>query len=130
MVQDTSASPEMYLAEAGDHKYGGWGAAHDTAQEEIDYENLRECSILWAVSIPGESDWISKGQQSPTASVSNQAHKYPVPAARHVGLQLKVLIKYHPKYCLHFSQVYDAPAAEALKTTDIATFVGLLSSEP
>ncbi|KAF5365678.1 hypothetical protein D9758_003140 [Tetrapyrgos nigripes] len=116
MIQDTSASPEMYLAEADDHKYGGWGAAHDTPAE-IDYENLRECSVFWAVSIPGESDWVGNrhSQQSVSTSKPSQSHKYPVPAAHHVGMQLKV---------------YDTSAAETLKTTDIATFVGLLTSEP
>ncbi|THV01714.1 hypothetical protein K435DRAFT_775943 [Dendrothele bispora CBS 962.96] len=116
MVQDTSASPEMYLAEAGGHKYGGWGVVYD-APDEIDYDNLRECSVFWAVSIPGESDWIHEGQAQPISSAQapSQPHKYPHPNIAHVGIQLKI---------------YNPSVAETLKSTDTATFVGLITSEP
>lgn len=43
-----------------------------------------------------------------------QAHKYPIPGAKHVGVKVKV---------------YDAEA-DSFRATDVVTFVGILSSEP
>ena len=62
MVQDTSYSAEMYLAKYNDGSLGGWGiesysANHHSDQTAIDYEDLRECTVLWAVNVPGESSW-------------------------------------------------------------------------
>lgn len=60
MVQDTSPSSEMYLRQSGKGSVCGWGIheeAVDDRQQDIDYSQLRECNILWAVSVPGESEW-------------------------------------------------------------------------
>ena len=69
MIQDTSPSPEVYLAshrgrtcgwgldasglvdDAGDHERGGMFEGG---------ENLAERTVVWAVSIPGESEWSAK----------------------------------------------------------------------
>jgi hypothetical protein len=62
MVQDTSSSPEMYLAKQPDGKCGGWGLANTTKgyiEGGINVADLRECSVLWAVNIPGETSWCA-----------------------------------------------------------------------
>jgi hypothetical protein len=62
LVQDTSPSPEIYLSKLRDGKCGGWGLS-DSSQPggdiDIDFANddLRDCLALWAVSVPGETDW-------------------------------------------------------------------------
>ncbi|KAI0747846.1 mini-chromosome maintenance replisome factor-domain-containing protein [Daedaleopsis nitida] len=130
MVQDTSLSTEMYLSHHADGSCGGWGmyeaeGGSSTSGGNVDYANLRECSVLWATTVPAESDWCSaeldglrdKGdapRPSETLS-SRQSHKYPHPGFQHLGVQVKV---------------YDREGAEAFKATDIVTFVGILSSEP
>ena len=95
MIQDTSLSQEMYLAKPN---CGGWGLAlKDTSEENINYTNIRECSVLWAVSIPGENPWcttikdefVSKSPSNATYQ-SAQPGKFPVPGAAHVGVQVKV----------------------------------------
>lgn len=64
MVQDTSPSPEMYLSSLLGNKCGGWGLAEDLASElsdeAVDYDKLKERSVLWGVSIPGETTWCSQ----------------------------------------------------------------------
>ncbi len=61
MVQDTSPSPEVYLSSLQGGKCGGWGLAEDTVDEngkpDIDYDKLKDRNVLWAVSIPGQSEW-------------------------------------------------------------------------
>ena len=61
MVQDTSPSPEMYLSKLRDGKCGGWGLSDSSQSDgdnpEFDYNDLRDCVILWAVSVPGETEW-------------------------------------------------------------------------
>ncbi|KAG9010171.1 hypothetical protein FRB90_008003 [Tulasnella sp. 427] len=65
MVQDTM-STEVYLASVqinGEKRLGGWGIAEtlnvDAPQDQLidDYSNLKERYVLWAVSVPGESEW-------------------------------------------------------------------------
>jgi Mini-chromosome maintenance replisome factor len=61
MVQDTSPSPEMYLSKLRDGKCGGWGLS-DSSQSDgndtsFNYNDLRDCVVLWAVSVPGETEW-------------------------------------------------------------------------
>ena len=61
MVQDTSPSPEMYLSKLRDGKCGGWGLS-DSPQSDgddtnLNYNDLRDCVVLWAVSVPGETEW-------------------------------------------------------------------------
>lgn len=68
MVQDTSPSSEMYLRKIRDDVPGGWGIHAETdlgADSAFDYADLRECSILWAVSVPGESQWCSEELDGP-----------------------------------------------------------------
>lgn len=59
MVQDTSLSQEMYLAKLIHGGCGGWGIGEvgNASTSELDYANLRQCHVIWAVSIPGESPW-------------------------------------------------------------------------
>ena len=61
MVQDTSPSPEMYLSKLRDGKCGGWGLSDSSQSEggdtDFNYSDLRDCVVLWAVSIPGETEW-------------------------------------------------------------------------
>ena len=63
MVQDTSAGSEMYLYETRSGSLGGWGLHEEIdedAQHDLDLGHLRECNILWAVSVPGEAQWCSE----------------------------------------------------------------------
>ncbi|KAK2467094.1 hypothetical protein APHAL10511_001352 [Amanita phalloides] len=127
MVQDTSFSQEMYLARRSDGGCGGWGLGDIgdalNANAEFDYENLRECHVIWAVSIPGESLWcsdaprvsnVSAHTMLPINSESHRAHKFPLPNTPHIGVQVKI---------------YDLPP-ESYKSTDLIEFVGVLTSEP
>ncbi|KAL0947281.1 hypothetical protein HGRIS_013401 [Hohenbuehelia grisea] len=134
MIQDTSPSPELYLAKYNSGQCGGWGLSKDAQTDDsssaevddvdsvIEYADLRECAVVWAVSIPGESAWCrdgnsisdsteNKGQNSASTS---QSHKFPIPDAKHVGVRLKI---------------YDGNLAQSLKSTDTHSFVGILSSE-
>ncbi|GJE86827.1 mini-chromosome maintenance complex-binding protein [Phanerochaete sordida] len=123
MVQDTSPSPGMYLRRNASGTLGGWGLHEDVSEEEernVDVGELRECTTVWAVSIPGESDWCqeelsgSSGQSSQTHTPA-KSYKYPDPEGSHIGVQVKL---------------YDLDVAEQLKSTDLATFVGILTKEP
>ncbi|KAG2075917.1 hypothetical protein BDR04DRAFT_1139765 [Suillus decipiens] len=124
MVQDTSSSPEMYLASLNENRCGGWGISQNMPASEwplsFDYCDLKEATALWAVTVPGQTDWKteelttrlhcgSSSSQSPP-----QPHKFPVPDAAHIGVQVKI---------------YDNEAAQSLKATDIVTFIGILTSE-
>ncbi len=68
MVQDTSPSAEMYLCKTNTGGLGGWGIQEESDVENtLDYADLRECTVFWAVSVPGESRWCSdelNGQNS------------------------------------------------------------------
>ncbi|KAG6910910.1 hypothetical protein DXG01_006593 [Tephrocybe rancida] len=123
MVQDTSASPEMYLARRTGGRWGGWGQADDdNATATIDYADLRECTVLWAVSVPGESAWcasIIDDADTPKSKKTHtppHPHKFPVPGASHVGVQIKIYT--------------NDRSTEKFKATDLYTFVGIITSEP
>ena len=64
MIQDTSPSPEIYLAKLKDGGLGGWGISDhsDLGEDEaaFDYSNLRERTVAWATSIPGEAPWVTE----------------------------------------------------------------------
>lgn len=62
MVQDPSTSAEMYLAKSKTGKMCGWGIepGEEGEHEDVEFENLRECTVLWAISVPGESDWVAQ----------------------------------------------------------------------
>ncbi|EKM55766.1 uncharacterized protein PHACADRAFT_95582 [Phanerochaete carnosa HHB-10118-sp] len=123
MVQDTSPSPGMYLRRKASGSLGGWGLHEDTPGDDdqnVDVSELRECTTVWAVSIPGESDWCFEelsgpSEQSPHVHVPLKSYKYPDHEGSHVGVQVKL---------------YDLDAAERLKSADLATFVGILTKEP
>jgi hypothetical protein len=70
MVQDTSPSPEMYLSKLEGNKCGGWGITGDAAGKDVDYlyADLRECTIIWAVSVPGENQWYREELNGTTIS--------------------------------------------------------------
>ncbi|KAI6126213.1 hypothetical protein EV401DRAFT_2258355 [Pisolithus croceorrhizus] len=121
MIQDTSLSPELYVAGLSNHQCGGWGLSTSDSSEASDsvgYQDLQELTAMWAVSVPAESPW-HVGEASPLVSsfpahVPLRPHKYPIPDASHIGVQIKM---------------YDNQSAQLLKPTDIVTFVGILSSE-
>ncbi|CAL1703945.1 unnamed protein product [Somion occarium] len=128
MVQDTSSSAEMYLEKYQNGTIGGWGIEpqsqeDDARHDSVEYDNLRECTVLWAISVPGESAWSSNeldgSEAGPsTSTIPHQPtclHKGPLPNTPHIGVKVKI---------------YDGRAAESFKSTDVVTFVGILSSEP
>ncbi|CAK5279504.1 unnamed protein product [Mycena citricolor] len=122
MVQDNSFSPEMYLAKRNNGECGGWGLGDD-ASGDVDYTNLRENTVVWAVNVPGESPWVaSECDELATDSSSAHSvisathpHKFPIQGAPHLGVQAKI---------------YDSACAQQLKSTDIVTLVGLMTMEP
>ncbi|KII88881.1 hypothetical protein PLICRDRAFT_109472 [Plicaturopsis crispa FD-325 SS-3] len=121
MVQDTSPSPEMYLAKLGAEGYGGWGqeATSEDADGVVDYSNLRECTVLWAVSVPGESGWCTNEGDGPVASGSaaphepTQPHKFPLSGTQHLGVRVKIY----------------GQDSDTIKSTEVYTFVGILTLE-
>ncbi|KAJ3855237.1 mini-chromosome maintenance replisome factor-domain-containing protein [Lentinula lateritia] len=119
MVQDTSASPELYLSQLREGKYGGWGA-HESMDEHIDYSNLRECTRYWVISVPGETEWARQTRTdavlASTSRNSNRGrdHKFPLPSTAHIGVH---------------TNIYSVQSDHDLKSTDIATFVGLFEAE-
>lgn len=125
LVQDTSLSPEIYLSKLRDGKCGGWGMT-ETSQGDgddssnVDYNLLRDCVVLWAVSVPGETEWYQSASDGhPSARDQHveplRAHKYPIPGGAHCGVQVK----------LYGNSGNDIP-----KTTDVLNFVGILCDEP
>ncbi|KAI0320188.1 mini-chromosome maintenance replisome factor-domain-containing protein [Amylostereum chailletii] len=142
MIQDTSPSPEMYLSKLTSGALGGWGIHETTekkAEEAIDYAALRDCMVVWAVNVPGESQWYKEAHDgAPRVSCMSRVssaimayrsvaaesphraprpHKFPVPKEPHIGVQVKA------------SRVYDSLGNHAPKTADVMEFVGILSTE-
>ncbi|KAF7295174.1 hypothetical protein MIND_01056200 [Mycena indigotica] len=142
MIQDTSPSPEMYLAHRSEGKCGGWGLADDIPNSggEILEEtrlDLRENVVVWAVQIPHESDWVGTEIDGPNSKFKflvlcnsrltlpiathftephvpeTHPHKFPT-RARHLGVQVKI---------------YDTIRGESLKSTEIYTLVGIYTME-
>lgn len=75
MIQDTSPSPQMYLAKRSGGRCGGWGLdetqpSDDDRRESINYADLRECTVVWAVSVPGESAWVGADIDGPNGVCS------------------------------------------------------------
>jgi len=59
MIQDIP-SPEMYLSRLPEGRCGGWNLYQDLAlstSTDIDFCDLRECAVFWAITVPGESYW-------------------------------------------------------------------------
>ncbi|KAN0123436.1 Mini-chromosome maintenance replisome factor domain containing protein [Russula decolorans] len=124
LVQDTSPSPEIYLSKLRDGKCGGWGLSDSSQPEgDIDFVNndLRDCVVLWAVSVPGETEWYRALLTEDSLDQGGQrveplrAHKYPIPGETHCGVQIKM---------------YDNTGNNVPKTADILNFVGILTNEP
>ena len=73
MVQDTSPSSEMYLRKTSTGAVAGWGIHEEIASEDshaLDYADLRECAVMWAVSVPGEAQWVSEELDDRSSGVS------------------------------------------------------------
>ncbi|KZT26349.1 hypothetical protein NEOLEDRAFT_1113066 [Neolentinus lepideus HHB14362 ss-1] len=121
MVQDTSQSPEMYISRLADGTPGGWNlesGADDDLLRQSDYANLRECTVIWATSIPGESDWVSDlldggSEESDVVHQPARPHKFPIPDLPHVGAQVKI----------YYTTGRDP------KPTDLIDFVGILHED-
>jgi hypothetical protein len=96
MIQDTSCSPEVYLSRRSNGDCGGWGLTEPdgaiNGDGSVDYDLLKECSLVWAVSIPGKSHWCSGGRDAitDTSASSLFPHKYPLHSTPHLGVQVKV----------------------------------------
>ncbi|KAL1741169.1 hypothetical protein HDZ31DRAFT_46020 [Schizophyllum fasciatum] len=117
MVQDTLPPTEMYLSKLSSGACGGWGITDETiAASDVDYGNLKECNVMWGVSVPGSSPWsgLEGTEASTSTSRSSRPHKYPLHEGSHVGVQLKI---------------YDTSKADALKSTDVHDFFGILIRE-
>ena len=59
MIQDIP-SPEMYLSRLPEGRCGGWNLYQDliaSTPTDINFHDLRECSVFWAITVPGESQW-------------------------------------------------------------------------
>lgn len=63
MVQDTSPGKELYLGQYADGSCGGWGIPHEQ-DSGIDYAKLRDSTVVWATSVPGESPWVQPMKKS------------------------------------------------------------------
>ncbi|KAJ7074392.1 hypothetical protein C8F01DRAFT_1043556 [Mycena amicta] len=126
MIQDTSPSPEMYLAHRNDGRCGGWGLVDDASSDsgyELSEETrleLRENTVVWAVHLPHESDWIATEIDGPNAGrftephvPETHPHKFPT-NERHLGVQVKI---------------YDTSHGDSLKSTDIVTLVGIYTMD-
>ncbi len=73
MVQDTSSSPEIYLAKHSNGQLGGWGVQDNNDDSDNDqnhfynaiYTDMRDRTVIWAVSIPGETLWCTLQTTNP-----------------------------------------------------------------
>ncbi|KAF8652693.1 hypothetical protein AX16_004197 [Volvariella volvacea WC 439] len=113
MVQDTSVAPQLYLARQQNGSCGGWGFDDTSVQPSIN--DLRQCAVIWAVSIPGQSPWLYPLGDAVPASRTPYPHKYPLANRDHVGAQVKI---------------YDRADSDSIKAVDIRYFVGILTYEP
>lgn len=74
MVQDTSPSQELYLSSDVNLPSGGWGIAEsreDRSTESgnyVNYDKLRERTVIWAVNVPGEASWCAEYLDGPDIS--------------------------------------------------------------
>ncbi|KAG8758232.1 hypothetical protein FRC14_000479 [Serendipita sp. 396] len=128
MVQDTSASPEVYLGIMENGSHGGWGiyehtirpTDRDTDEPTLDYNQLRERSSVWAVTIPSQTKWSEdefNGTDFPTPTQHNEytcprKYKNPSSDSSAFGVSLKL---------------YQTDLS--LKPGEVKTFVGILDEE-
>ena len=68
MIQDTSCSPEVYMSSFSETLPGGWGIENishtEHAELKLDHTKLGERDVVWAISIPGETQWCKPPQNS------------------------------------------------------------------
>lgn len=151
----------MYLSSLPGGRCGGWNLHQDLVAStsiNVDIHNLRECSIFWAVTVPGESKWhaeqlegtlFNQGSTCPlstlfhsnhmttapktpstTPYLSTHQHKLPNPQSADFGILLKVCLLIDALDLPHSSlQIYDKDLTKDLKPMAIATFVGILTTE-
>ena len=58
----------MYLRKTGTGALGGWGIHEEVAADSsdaVDFSDLRECNVLWAVGVPGEARWCAEELDGP-----------------------------------------------------------------
>lgn len=131
----------MYLSNLKGNRCGGWGITGEaTTDEGYSFTDVRECTIAWAVNVPGENQWYLDemdgimqigGSENPYEPPL--PHKFPVPGSPHVGVQLKVASPLNSEPQMlnpYIFQIYDNTTQDTLKATDVLTFVGILTSEP
>lgn len=95
MIQDTSLSPDLYLATRSNGSCGGWGISDDRSDSDaVDYADMKESTVFWAVSIPGISPWCLGTSETTTDNtwLPIQPHKYPCSEEPFIGAQLKVSV--------------------------------------
>lgn len=88
MVQDTSLSTEMYLSKHNDGSCGGWGlndteGGSSSSSGDVDYSNLRECHVLWATSVPAESEWCGEELDGHSSGMHHDSIAITITEMRH-----------------------------------------------
>lgn len=77
MIQDIP-SPEMYLSRLPEGRCGGWNLYQDLAAftpTDVSFQDLRECSVFWAITVPGESQWHAERLEG---ALFNQGNTWPL----------------------------------------------------
>lgn len=79
MIQDIP-SPEVYLSSLPEGRCGGWSLNEELtapSSADINFHNLRECSVFWAITVPGESQWYAERLEGNTF---NKGHTRTLPS--------------------------------------------------
>ncbi|KIP01863.1 hypothetical protein PHLGIDRAFT_79981, partial [Phlebiopsis gigantea 11061_1 CR5-6] len=130
MVQDTTPSPEMYLPHTAAGSLCGWGLHADAAaaDDDVDYSQIRECSVLWAVSVPGETEWCraelgGDGEHTPEFLYDlDAAHRLqPTDVATFVGILTREPYVLHPSRCRRTAHCSFRLDLEAETSADVPT---------
>ncbi|KIM33578.1 hypothetical protein M408DRAFT_326263 [Serendipita vermifera MAFF 305830] len=130
MIQDTSASPEVYLTSLEDKTCGGWGIYENSssspeAEHEhgtIDYSKLGERESVWAVTVPGETMW----SQERFNGSEFQTRKNPMTATYSCPKQYKNPSADPASFVISL-KLYDG--GNNLKPGEMGIFVGILDEE-
>ncbi|KAF9646854.1 hypothetical protein BDM02DRAFT_3099124 [Thelephora ganbajun] len=75
MIQDIP-SPEMYLSRLPEGRCGGWNIYQGLdapTPTDINFHDLRKCSVFWAITVPGESQWYAERLEG---TLSNQGNTH------------------------------------------------------
>ncbi|KDN37741.1 hypothetical protein K437DRAFT_296498 [Tilletiaria anomala UBC 951] len=145
MIQDTGLGTEMFLktlpsttaSSPADSKLSGYFGAGDFSASATDssasggtpapallpdeYSNLAERTSMYAVSVPGETDWHAEAwNDAPSGTMleTSTSMKMKQPLAGENGT-IGALLK-----------IYDASISETMGVTDVVEVVGVLSSSP